>query len=391
MIRPTALRRRASVLVGAFAVVAACPGWATAQQVGPTVTASGAAIWDPADDELLFGREAEVGRPMASTTKIMTVLLALEDPDAGETLVVSANAAGQGEASLGLRAGQQLPLDAVLAGLMLRSGNDAAVAVAEHVAGGEAAFVELMNARARELGLTATAFVNPSGLTNDPGHHASPLDLARLAEAAMANAEFAGWAGAPRLNVPPFGPLDNRNLLLVRYEGATGVKTGNTRLAGWCLVASATRDGRTLFAVVLDSATSDASFDDVARLLDHGFTAFRRPQPVIERVPVMPYRWAGAAVPLVPSDTLADTVPVAATTTWRTILNPDVDLPVRPGAVLGRAELLVDGEVTRTTRLRAAAQVPALPPRSPATTAGAAVHDAVRAFARTALVERVAA
>jgi len=357
------------------------------------VTATGAVLWDPADGRVLFGKQARAALPMASTTKIMTVLLALEAGAAEQTLTVSARAAAvdddAGAATLGLQPGQQLPLASVLEAVLLRSGNDAAVAIAEHVAGSEPTFVARMNARAVELGLNATNFVNASGLTNDLAHHASPTDLARLAEVAMRDDDFRDWAGSTSSTVPGIGTVVNRNELLVRYGGADGVKTGYTGLAGLCLVASATRDGRQLFSVVLDS---QASFSDAAALLDYGFTAFRRVQPLRRGAPVTRYHWADAEVALIADGALGRTLPAAARARWRTVLQPAARRPLRRGQVLGRAELVTGGRVVDRVALRAARSVPASPPEaSPvagATTVGRAVQNAVRAFARLRPVTR---
>jgi serine-type D-Ala-D-Ala carboxypeptidase (penicillin-binding protein 5/6) len=354
----------------------------------PAVTARGAVLWDPADGRILHGVEAEASRPMASTTKIMTVLLALEAGTLDDVVTVSARAAALGEASLGLRTGQQLPMRSLVAGLLVRSGNDAALAVAEHVAGDEAAFVARMNARAAELGLTATRFVNASGLTNDTAHHASPLDLARLADVAMADPTFAEFAGGAVVTVPGLPTMVNRNELLGVYPGATGVKTGFTRLAGLSLVASADRDGRTLYAVVLGS---DDSFTDTAALLDYGFTAFRRAEPVTAGAPVTTYRWSDAAVELVADGDLGATVAVDAAVTWRAALVPDLDRPAAAGAPAGVAQLLVGGEVREEVPLRTAGPVGATAEDLPAgARAGAALQDALRALVRSAPVDRAA-
>lgn len=379
-------------LIAGLCCVLLAPGAAAAQTAAPVpeLTAAGAVVWDPADGKVLFGKAERVPRAMASTTKIMTALLVLESGAADEILTVSARAASFGEATLGLRAGQRIAVSAVVAGLLIRSGNDAAVALAEHVAGSEAAFVEKMNARAAELGLTDTRFVNASGLTDDPGHRSSPLDLARLAQVAMADPRFADWAGSASLVVPPFGRLENRNRLLGTYPGASGVKTGNTALAGWCLVASATRSGRTLYAVVLDSLSADTYFGEAAALLEHGFTAYRRPQPVTAGVPVTPYRWADASVPLISHEALARTVGVGASATWRTVLHPALERPLRAGAPAGVAELLVDGEVIASSPLLTAAAVPAPHAPQDARDVGAAVQDALRALARLSPAQRAA-
>lgn len=363
-------------------------GAAPAGAAPPELSAVGAVLWDPADQRVLYGHHEAVGRPMASTTKIMTTLLALEAGAVDETLTVSPGAAGQTGASLGLVAGQRLPMRSVLGGLMLRSGNDASQAVAEHVAGTEAAFVERMNARATELDLTATRFLNASGLTDDLGHHASPLDLARLAEVAMGNPEFAGWAGSRRLTVPGLPPMENRNELIGRYPGATGVKTGFTTLSGLSLVASATRAGRTLYAVVLGS---EDNFRDGGALLDHGFDDFRRAQPLSSGDTATVFRWADDAVGLVADGALGVTVPVeGVVVTWRTSVEPARSRPVHAGAVLGEAHLLLDGDVVRTVPLRAANDVGEAEAAPAPIRAGAAVQEALRAFVRLHETDRAA-
>ncbi|HVL99621.1 MAG TPA: D-alanyl-D-alanine carboxypeptidase family protein [Egibacteraceae bacterium] len=363
---------------------AGAPAWAQP----PRVTAAGAVLWDPADQRVLYGRDETVSRPMASTTKIMTTLVALEAGAGDDELVVSPGAAAQQGASLGLAAGQRIPARSVLAGLMLRSGNDASQAIAEHVAGSEAAFVGRMNARAAELGLTGTQFLNASGLTDDPGHRATPLDLARLAEVAMAHPDIAAWAGAASLTVPGLPPMTNRNELIGTYPGATGVKTGFTNLSRYSLVGSATRDGRTFYAVVL---RSEDSFGDTARLLDHGFGDFRRAEPVQAGAPVTVYRWADAAVTLLADDALGRTVPAdGPAVTWRTVVPPVVDRPVAAGSVLGEAQLLIDGAVERSVPLRAATGVGEVPEAPAAVRAGAAVQEALRTFARLHEIDRAA-
>ena len=385
--------RRGAALVGV--VLALLAGPAAAQPVAePVVTATGAVLFDPADDKVLWGRAERRPLPPASTTKVMTVLLALEAGTIDETVTVSAAAVEigrrPGAATLGLTVGQRIPMRSLLAGLILRSGNDAAVAVAEHVAGSEAAFVTLMNERADELGLADTSFINASGLTDDPAHHASALDLARLAEVALADDDFAAWARASTLEIPGLGVLESRNELLRRYPGATGVKTGYTNLAGLCLVASARRDGRPLIGVVLgsDDAAADQSFVDTIRMFDYGYTAFERPNPARAGRRVARYRWDDVTVPLVADEDLARTVSAGAPVFWRIVADPDARRPVPAGAPLGRAELVLDGEVVDTTPLLAGRGAPEPPELAPPAAAGAAVEEAVRAFARLYSVHR---
>lgn len=383
-----ATSRAASALV--LLLVLLWPSAAQAQ-APPEVTADGAVLYDPATDQVLYGRDENTARLIASTTKMMTALLAIEAATLSDEVVVSVTAdaadATPGAATLQLVAGQRLPMRSLLAGLVLRSGNDAAVAVAEHVAGSQEAFVARMNQRAAELGMAGTAFVDASGLTEQPGNRATPLDLARLAEVVMAQPDFAVWAGSASLTVPGLGPLASRNDLLTTYEGATGVKTGFTNRAGQCLVASATRGDRTLIAVVLGS---EANFRDSAALLDHGFTAFRRVAPALPERPATRYHWADQVVDLVPAEPLDTTVPVGAAATWSVTLEPSLARPAPSGAVAGRAELRVDGQVADTVDLRLAQEAAGTTEQDPAARAGGAVADALRAFARTQTTQRAA-
>lgn len=378
------------LLVLGFVAGAGAPGSAAE----PTVTADGAVLWDPADDRILWGKAARQPLRPASTTKIMTVLLALEAGTVEDTVTVSSGAVEVGRrpgaATLNLRPGQQIAMRSLLAGLVMRSGNDAAVAVAEHIAGSEEAFVAKMNARAQELGMANTSFINATGLTDDLDHVASARDLALLAEAAMRNDDFAAWAGAATLDVESLGSLTSRNELLTRYEGATGVKTGYTNLAGLCLVASARRDGRTLFAVVLgaDDDLFDRHFTESAAVLAHGFDDFRRPEPARAGGVVTRYRWSDQAVRVVADDTLARTLAEDARVRWRVTLDPEVARPVTAGQRMGRAQLLVGRSVVDATDLVAGADVPAARQRPAASAAGGALQEALRSYARLFDVKR---
>jgi D-alanyl-D-alanine carboxypeptidase (penicillin-binding protein 5/6) len=376
-------RSAVAALVAVLLITAPASAQQRAAPDGPDaeVSADGAVLWDPLDGRVLWGRAASRPRRMASTTKIMTALLAVEAGTVDDTVTVSATAAAAddvpGAATLGLRAGQRVEMEDLLTALMMRSGNDAAAVVAEHVAGSEAAFVEQMNVRAAELGLDDTSFVDASGLTDSAAHHASPRDLARLGEIAMADPAFADLVDDYRATLPDFGTLVSRNLLLDSYRGATGIKTGYTSLAGLCLVASATRDGRTLYTAVLGS---DDNFADTRALLDHGFADFEVASA--EDVAVGPYRTAAGDIPTRLVDAAPHTVPVDGTVRVRAALLPEPTGPVRRGTRLGRAELVVDGEVIDTAGIEADGPAPTGATDGPAASAGAAIEDAVRAFAR---------
>lgn len=367
-------------LLVALAVVPASPA-AGVSAGPPDLSADAAVLWDPADGRALSGLRASTALPMASLTKIMTGLLALEAGIAGQRVRVSPAAAAADGGEAGLREGRTLPGESVLAGLLVASGNDAAVAIAEHVAGDEAAFVRRMNARAKALGLEATRYLSVSGLTYDERHRSSPLDLVRLAEVAMRDDTFAGLVARPRVRVPGLGTLVSTNELLTSYPGATGVKTGYTLLAGDCLVASARRGGRTLYAAVLDSADANA---DAAALLDHGFAAFRRARPLAAGAVAARYRWADLAVGATTSTSLAATVPRGADVGTLVRLRPGVSRPLEAGAELGRADLVVGGRVRDSTPLRAARPAPAFPRLDPPVQVGAALQDTLRDYARVA-------
>src|SRR5512133_3336119 len=243
---------------------------------GPRVKARAAVLADESTGQVLFERNAGAARAMASTTKVMTALLTLERLDEGRVVTVGPGPPRVGEESLRLRKGERLTVRQLLLGLLVKSANDAGVALAEAVDGSEAAFVRRMNRRAAELRLTATHYVTPYGLDR-PGHQTSARDLARLWETAMRRPDFRALV-ATRAGRIPGGPLSLRrfvttNQLLGSYRWTVGGKTGFTNRAGRCLVASASRGGRRLVAVALGSPNA---FADVRALFEYGFSRFVR-------------------------------------------------------------------------------------------------------------------
>lgn len=238
------------------------------------VTCNACLVVDEAGDAL-FARNASTPLPNASTTKIMTALVVVDEADLHEETVVSANAAAVPDGRLGLAAGERWSVEELLFALLLSSSNDAAVSLAEHVAGDEGSFVAKMNARARELGLEDTTFVTSHGL-DASGHAASARDLAVLGAEALQEKAIAEIVATKLKAIQSSDrevTVDNTNLLLESYRGADGVKTGFTAMAGNVLVGSAERDGRRLIAVAMDSVDA---FEDVTALLDHGFSRLER-------------------------------------------------------------------------------------------------------------------
>lgn len=256
------------------------PTWTYAAEPAPppppAVTAGAYVLMDQTTGAVLVAKNADEPRPPASLTKIMTALVALENEPLDGTVTVSANAARTGGAIFGMAPGDRDALWKLLYGLLFRSGNDAAVAIAESVSGSVPRFVELMNKKARALGARSTHFVNPHGLPAR-GHVSTARDLALIAREAMANPVFAQivgrkersfvWDGEPRL-------VSNINRFVWDYPGARGIKTGYTASAGFCLAAAAERDGRKLIAILLGSDSNSDRWAEARALMDYGFRNF---------------------------------------------------------------------------------------------------------------------
>ena len=237
--------------------------------------AQAAALIDVTSGRILYSKQGDDELRIASLTKIMTAIVAIEQGQFNKPVQVSKNAYGKEGSSIYLKLGEQMTLENMLYGLMLRSGNDAATAIAEHVGGSEEGFVYLMNAKAIELGLKHTHFMNPHGLDAE-GHYSSANDLAKLTVYAMHNPIFKEIVKTPVKKAP--NPMeswdykwDNKNKMLRFYEGADGVKTGYTKKALRCLVSSATRNGQQLVTVTINDGDD---WNDHRKMLDYGFTNY---------------------------------------------------------------------------------------------------------------------
>ncbi|HVM11060.1 MAG TPA: D-alanyl-D-alanine carboxypeptidase family protein, partial [Actinomycetota bacterium] len=326
----------------------------------------------------LFERRGGRRLPIASTTKVMTALIVLESTTPFEVVVVSERAAAEPGARLGLRAGERIEVRQLLQALMLQSANDAAVALAEHVSGSVERFVRRMNRRARALGLRRTRFASPNGL--DDRGRSTARDLARLTVEAMRHERFAEIVATKRHRVPadagPDRRVQNRNVLLWLYRGATGVKTGYTAAAGYCLVATAERRDLHLVAVVLGSPRE--AFSDTAALLNHGFRAYERRtlSPAGGSLPAAGI--AGRRVPLVLAEEASAVLRRGEEVEREVRLEPGLRLPVREGQEVGTVTYTAGGAVVAEVPVRAAAAVEPAPVVPPAWWRRAL--DAVRAF-----------
>lgn len=246
-----------------------------------TLNAAGACLMDAGSGRILYGKNESTPLPMASTTKIMTCILALENGDLNSTVTFSPKAASMPKVRLGAGSGKSFPLGELLYSLMLESHNDTAVAIAEHIGGSVEGFAAMMNAKAAELGMTQTAFVTPNGLDAE-GHCSTPADMCRLAAYACQNESFLGIVSTPSRTIRDTSgkhsySLTNRDAFLTSYEGALGIKTGFTGKAGYCFVGAARRDDRTFVSCVLASGWpphKSYKWADTRTLMNYGFETF---------------------------------------------------------------------------------------------------------------------
>lgn len=239
----------------------------------PMVDAGAAIVIDAKSGRILYEKNAFSRRAMASTTKIMTAIVAIENGRLEDEVTVSKRAASVGGSNVGLRAGQVLSLKELLYGLMLSSGNDAAIAIAEHIGGSVEDFLEMMNSKAAELGLKDSSFKSPHGLDTD-GHYSTAYDMAMITRYALKNKIFAEIVSTKSSHIS-IGGLYNTNEMLDLYPGADGVKTGYTGLAGRCLVTSAMRNNFRIISVVLNCPTRTIRARDSKNMLDYAFENYK--------------------------------------------------------------------------------------------------------------------
>ena len=242
----------------------------------PIMNARAGVIYDRTSGTVLWGKQENTRRAMASTTKIMTCLVVLEKANGTDVVEVSKKAAATGGSRLGLKTGDKITVNDLLYGLMLRSGNDAAVALAEFVGGDVAGFAEKMNQKAEELGLKDTHFVTPHGL-DQPEHYTTCYELAKITDYALNNKKFAQIVNTKSCNITIAGTprvIFNTNELLGNLAGVDGVKTGFTNNAGRCLVTSTTRQGHQIICVVLGADTKTIRTKDSIKLIEYVFSNF---------------------------------------------------------------------------------------------------------------------
>ena len=342
------MKKWIGALLAALCMVTLLPVQAAAVEL--PLTSRAALLMEKTTGQILFAQNEHEKLEPASVTKIMTLLLTMDAIDSGalaydDVVTVSANAAGMGGSQVFLAEGEQITVEELLKCVCVSSGNDAAVALAEKVAGVTELFVEQMNNRARGLGMDDTHFVNPTGLTAE-GHVTSAHDIALMSRELLTKhpdvRSFATiWTDSIRNGT---FDLANTNKLIRRYDGATGLKTGYTASAGYCISATAEREGMELIAVVMKGETADKRNADAKALLNYGFSAYAlvsaAPEEPLPALPVTMGETDSVSLTLPPDALTAVVEKAQAASLERRIDLPEsLPAPVRQGQQVGTLTL----------------------------------------------------
>jgi D-alanyl-D-alanine carboxypeptidase len=323
------------------AALAALTLTSSAQAAPPPVTARAFVVVNAATGEVLAQHSAWTRVPIASITKLMTVVVALEHARWNAVVRVRADAAAVGESTVHLRAGERIRVGDLVKAALIQSANDAAVALADFVGHGDRqAFVSMMNAKAQALGLERTHFIRPDGL-DVPGHFSTAKDVTTLAEFAMRNPQIRATVRTRNDTIPGGRHLHTWNDLLGVFKGLYGVKTGHTGTAGWCEVAAVRRNGVTLYTTVLGSPTRSQRNTDLAALLRWGISRYR---PVWLVPPGRVYLHASVGygkgfVPLVAAASVARSVRTDRRLVERVVAPSALELPVERGQRVGEVRV----------------------------------------------------
>lgn len=358
---------RAGAALAALLVLLACAlppaGAAAPPPRVPGIEAKAWIVVDARSGEVIASHAAARHLPIASTTKLMTAWVAMQELPLDRVVRAAPYEAEYGESLLNLRDNQPISVRDLLYGLILRSGNDAAHDLAIAAAGSTERFVRQMNRRAAALGLADTHYANPIGL-DQRGNFSSAADLATLTRHLLAIPAFARIADARSAvlrSVHPRRRIETINELLRMAPWATGVKTGHTWGAGYVLVGSGRRKGVELVSVAIGAPTDEARFEDNLELLEYGFGQYRRRQPIHagEDLADPSIRYSGGELPLRAARSVAVGLRRGQRLAVEVRAPDEVEGPVRRGAPLGRATVLVDGRVAARVPLRAGRAVPA--------------------------------
>lgn len=356
------LKKVSASLLAVLAVLFSLPLGASALSE-EEVKAPSAVLMEAQTGKVLYEKNDHDQRACASITKVMTLLLVMEALDSGkiglnDTVTASAHAASMGGSDIWLEPGESMTVDDMLKATVIMSANDAAVALAEYVAGSEDEFVAQMNQRAKELGMKNTVFKNVNGLDED-GHVTSAYDIALMSRELIKHQKIYDytktWMDSVRAGKTQ---LVNTNKLLKSYKGITGLKTGTTGKAGSCISATAQRDGVSLISVVLGSPSTKDRFNAAATLLDYGFANWSVVKPKIPPeanvpVPVDNGMEANVEPSVNGEESLLVPKGKAGDVTSKVSMNSEVRAPVEKGQTLGKITYLLNGEVLKETPITA--------------------------------------
>jgi D-alanyl-D-alanine carboxypeptidase (penicillin-binding protein 5/6) len=355
---------RLRLVPAALAVAAGLAAPAAAPAAPPAISAPSAIVVDATTGDVAYAKDPDARRPIASTTKLMTALVALEDGDLDATVRAPRYRGLVIESRMGLLPGERIALADLVRGLLVASANDAAFAIADAVGGSQQSFVRRMNRRAQQLGLENTSFANPVGL-DDPSNYSTARDLTTLTRELRRYAFFRRTVDAERVRLESGArprTLENRNTLLLRAPWIDGVKTGFTSSAGDVLVASGKRRGVKLISAVLGEPSKPARDADSFALLKYGFSRYHRLRAVVRgdvyaRVPIA--HRAGAVLPLEASRSVRGVVRRGERFGYRQDVPAEVDGPISAGERVGRLVVTLRGEEVATVPLSAGLDVPA--------------------------------
>ncbi len=338
----------------------------TVTEAAITTTGKSSVLMEFSTGEVLYENNKDERLPPASVTKVMTMLLIMEAVDSGQiaftdTVTASEHAVSMGGTQIYLEVGEQMTVNDLLKAVAIPSANDAAVALAEHIAGSETEFVARMNARAAELGMQNTNFTNCTGLFDDDSHYTTAHDIALMTRELLRHPKIHDFTTVwmDSLRDGAFG-LANTNKMLRTYTGMNGMKTGFTRLAGHCLSGTAERNGMTLIAVTLGAPTSKDRFNDIASMLDYGFATYA----VIDKSadtpePVKVVKGTSADVKVEVNGTLNMLVKKGKEKGIETeiVIEPQLTAPVAKGQKVGYVNFILNGQTVKTCEIVASEDV----------------------------------
>lgn len=376
------MKKLVTIIIAVLVLINTAPIVSFGAAEPPAITAETAIVIDAKTGQVLYDKNMHEQREPASTTKVMTALLALENLDLNKMVTIDAETPFTEGSRVYLLEGEQVTVEQLLYALLLESANDAAVALGKEIAGSIPAFAEMMNKKAVELGAKNTSFINPNGL-HEEGHMTTAYDLAMIAREAMKNEKFRELVTTYRYVIPATGKQDTRYLYntnrliydertkvvvngvqrAAKYEGATGIKTGYTSHAGGCLVAGAKRGETELIAVVMKS-TDQGRFADSIALMDYAFDNYKSVKTMDEgtilgEIPVK--RGSERKVQVVAKEDAYATLPIEASTglvKTKVILDDKVKAPIEKGQKVGAVEIYAGDQHVGTIDAITAADIP---------------------------------